>query len=376
MPPLDVSSLPPLPAPFWFIQFFKVLGFVLHMIAMNLWLVGMALAVVLLRRPGPARRFAFRLGRQMPVIVAFGVNLGIVPLLFIQVGYPWAFYPATVLTAWFWISIIGLLIVAYYGVYAFAFGLRDESRPMASWRWFSGFIAAILFLVLGVLFSNGLSMMAAPERWKDVWLAQQVAGAATGTGYNLADSSLWHRWSMVLGMALMTTAVWAALDALFFDRQSSAEYRVWAARFAFWTGLIGSAIYGLAGTGYVFACWPKELFKYMWSDWRLVVTLATGLSPGLVILCLFSFRQRGLSTLGVLAAALAQLAVLGLNGVSRQVVQNFELASVVRPWAIPQKPDWGPMLLFLVTFALGVIVLAWMLKQVIDTERKTSPDIT
>ena len=37
--------------------------------------------------------------QDMPVIVAVGINLGIVPLLFIQVAYYKFFYPATILMA-------------------------------------------------------------------------------------------------------------------------------------------------------------------------------------------------------------------------------------------------------------------------------------
>ena len=79
-----------------------------------------------------ARRFAARLLRQMPVIVAVGVNLGIVPLLFLQLAYYRFFYPATILMAWFWLAIIGLLIPAYYGVYVYAFGLSRESNVAAT----------------------------------------------------------------------------------------------------------------------------------------------------------------------------------------------------------------------------------------------------
>ena len=70
--------------------------------------------------------FAGRLLRQMPVIVAVGVNLGVVPLLFVQLAYHRVFYPATILMAWFWLGIIVLLIPAYYGVYAYAWGLRNN----------------------------------------------------------------------------------------------------------------------------------------------------------------------------------------------------------------------------------------------------------
>ena len=66
---------------------------------------------------------------QMPVIVALGVNFGIVPLLFVQVAYYKVFYPATILMAWFWLAIIGLLIPAYYGVYVYAFGLATTRGP-------------------------------------------------------------------------------------------------------------------------------------------------------------------------------------------------------------------------------------------------------
>ena len=108
---IDQASASALPAPFWFVQFFKCLGFTLHAVPMNLWYAGLPVALWLhLRGNEHARRFAGRLLQQMPVIVAIGVNLGVVPLLFVQLAYPKVFYPATILMAWFWLGIIGLLI--------------------------------------------------------------------------------------------------------------------------------------------------------------------------------------------------------------------------------------------------------------------------
>ena len=109
-----------------------MLGFTLHAVPMNLWYAGLLVALWLhLRGNQHARRFAARLLQQMPVIVAVGVNLGIVPLLFVQLAYYKVFYPATILMAWFWLAIIGLLIPAYYGVYAYAWGIRNGDR--AAW---------------------------------------------------------------------------------------------------------------------------------------------------------------------------------------------------------------------------------------------------
>ena len=122
------------PAPFWLIEFFKVLGFTLHMIPMNLWYAGLILAMLMKWKGGEqARLLATRLIKPMPIIIAVGVNLGIVPLLFTQVAYYQVFYPATVLMAWPWLSIIGLLTLAYYGVYLYVIGLRDPEKGQTRW---------------------------------------------------------------------------------------------------------------------------------------------------------------------------------------------------------------------------------------------------
>ena len=103
-----------MPAPVWFVQFFKALGFTLHIAPMNLWYAGLLIALHLrMRNNEQGRRFASRLLQQMPIIVAFGINFGIVPLLFVQLAYYKVLYPATILMACFWLAIIVLLIPAY-----------------------------------------------------------------------------------------------------------------------------------------------------------------------------------------------------------------------------------------------------------------------
>ncbi|GAB4128270.1 MAG: hypothetical protein Kow0040_02820 [Thermogutta sp.] len=370
---LDTSALPAMPAPFWFVQFFKVLGFILHMVPMNLWFVGMVLAVLFCKRAGYAREWAERLGTQMPVIVAFGVNFGIVPLLFIQVAYPWAFYPATILTAWFWFSIVILLIFAYYGVYAFAFGLKAKTQAMQAWRYAAGWIAAGLFLVMGLLFCNGFSLMASPDHWKPLWLGHNVAGAATGTAHNFADPSLWLRWSLMLGLAMLTTAAYTVVDAACFVKTDRNEYRLWAAGFAWRLSLVGVVVTTAAGAAYVWGTWPRDLLSYMTSGSRLPLTVLTAVSPVLPVAVLTLFRNRAADVVAAGAVGGSQIVVLALNAVSRQVVQNLEIAPYGKVWEVPQSPDWGPMVLFLVTFVLGVAVIGWMLAQVVRSAKVSAP---
>jgi len=361
------------PAPLWFVQFFKVLGFALHAVPMNLWYAGLLVAL-LLRTAGSEHgcRFSARLFRQMPVIVAFGVNLGIVPLLFVQVAYSNLFYPATILMAWFWLGIIVLLIPAYYGVYVYAAGLKEGGLGMTSWRVAVGWLSAVLFIAIGFLFANGFSLMAHVERWPELWRVQQVGGAVTGTALNVGDPSLWPRWLMMFGLALGTTAVWMVFDAAWFARTESDDYRSWATSSAWKLYALSAAWFAAAGSWYVFGTWPAETRTTMFTGPALVLTAATAVAPGLPLVLLWLGRGRRAGPGDAAVAGLAQFGVLGVNAVSRQVVQNLNIGRVFDVLGQRTEVQWGPLVMFLVAFVAGVGVVAWMIAQVVAASRQSA----
>ena len=142
---------------------------------MNLWYAGhrrRACSAVAGGHHG--RRFAARLMTQMPVIIAMGINLGIVPLLFIQVGLgrsstrPRFSWPGTGSRS------SCLLVPAYYGVYVYAFGLAEQGEPMPLGAPPAG--ARPAFLVIGFIFANAMSLM------ENVGLAGPLAAAQLPRG--------------------------------------------------------------------------------------------------------------------------------------------------------------------------------------------------
>lgn len=365
MDTLDATTLPGLPAPFWFIQLFKVLGFVMHMVPMHLWFAGFILALILLRRRGtPAAQWGRRMVSVMPVVIAFGVNFGIVPLLFVQVAYPWAFYPATILVAWFWLAIVLLLIPAYYGVYAYTFGLKREQGP-AAWQTVFGWVSAGLFIVLGLLFAHGFSLVASPGAWKELWMSQEVGGAVTGTAHFFGSATVWARWSMMFGLAILTTAAWTVLDAGVFAPKDDHAYRRWAPQFAWKLALVGAVWVAATGSWYVFGTWPEAVSQVMWSGPWAVLTLLTGISPAVLVAVLTWRRNQPADALAAGGAVAAQLLVLSLNGISRQVVQNLELKPLAEVWSQPLDVQWSPLIAFLLAFVFGACVIAWMIAQVV-----------
>lgn len=354
------------PAPYWLLVFFKVLGFTLHMLPMHLWAAGLVVGLVLRARGGATGQlWASRLAKQMPLFIALGVNFGIVPLLFLQVAYHRVFYAATILMAWPWLSVIALLTLAYYGVYAYAAGLRRAR--LDAWRQAAGWIAAGCFTVIGFLFANAMSLMTRLEAWPTAWDGARAGGATFGLALDRGDASLWPRWLMLLGLALTTTAVHMVADAGIFARRDE-TYRRWAGRFALRLHTVGLAWFAACGAWYVFGTWPSGVRGSMLSGPLSALTLLTAAGPGLVWVLLF-VQRHGVTRRFAWGTAAAQLGVLALNAVSRQIVQNLELRRWYDVTAEPVRTQWSPLVVFLLVFGGGVVLIVWMVRKAVAAAR-------
>ncbi|MBM3470263.1 MAG: hypothetical protein FJX73_05670 [Armatimonadetes bacterium] len=358
------------PSPYWFTVFFKVLGFTLHTIPMNLWFAGVLLAMLLRGRDEHARTCSNRLMNQMPILIALGINFGIIPLLFIQVAYYKVFFPATILMAWPWLSIILMLIPAYYGVYFYAIGLR-RGRTSPVHRT-AGWIGTLLFIAISFVFANGFSLMTNLAAWPALWQKTSVAGAPLGIALNVADPTLWPRWLMMFGLALTTTAAYLVVDAAFFAAKESDAYRRWVSGFALRLYTAGAAWFALMGTWYTFGTWSPELRQTMFGGSLVVLTALTALGPGLPWALILAQSRKVRRPLA-LATALAQVGVMALNAVSRQVLQNAELRRYLDVAAEKANVQWSPLIVFLITFAVGAGVIGWMIVKAVAAAKQPAP---
>ncbi len=360
------------PAPYWFLVTFKVLGFTLHMGPMHVWFAGILIAMIAARWGSPeAHRWSARLMRQMPVIIALGVNFGIVPLLFTQVAYYRVFYPATILMAWPWFSIIILLTFAYYGVYIYASGVK-EGAALTPFKRAAGWVSAILFIAIGFLFSNGFSLMTNLSAWPTLWQSTSVAGAPLGTALNTSDPTLLPRWLMMFGLALTTVAAYTVFDAGVLARRQSAEYRAWAGNFALQLYTVGLIWFALMGAWYTFGTWPTEVRARLFASPWIILTALTALAPGVPWLLILFQRRQVTQTLAILTG-LAQFGVLALNAISRQVVQNLELSKFLDVTAEPVNLQLSPLVVFLILFIAGLGVVAWMIMSIKPKTTMNSP---
>ncbi len=357
------------PAPFWFITFFKVFGFILHMIPMNVWFAGMILVAVFSTfGRNHSLELAHRLSRTMPVLVALGINLGIVPLLFTQVGYYQFYYPAGVLIARAWFSVIVILIFAYYGVYVYALGVRKgrSTRFTIAAAW----ISSIGFIVISFLFANNFSLMANVHDWIRIYNQTNLSGAAAGTGLNTADPTLIPRWLMMFGIAITTTGVYIAFDAAFFKkRETTQDYRKWAANFAFSFYSLGLIVFAVMGSWYVFGTIDKTVLDKLGGGSLMYYIFGfTALSPGLVWIVLLN-QRKNLRRNATVVAGILQFAVLAFNAVSRQWVQNEEVFRFENVSQLPVQVQWSPMVAFLLLFVAGLAAVGWMVAKIAAIEK-------
>jgi hypothetical protein len=353
-----------LPAPPWLLWTLLLLTFLLHVLAMNLALGGSILGGVtemVARRGDRAHHRALVgwLSRAMPVAIAFTITLGVAPLLFLQVLYGRLFFTSSVLMAWPWLLIVPLLILGYYGLYLRA--MKGESLgatgPVVGW------ISTLIFVAIGFLFTNNMTLMLRPAAFKEMYLADD-----RGLHLNLGDPTLIPRYLHFLVGAIAVAGLAVVIVGLV-RRWRDPDFGTWSIRY-------GSLWFSIAtGVNMVFGVWwlialPREtMLRFMGGDTAATVIFGAGLVLALAVLMIMllasqSSRPERLAKAGIHTLALVLVAMVLLRDQIRRAALDaagFEPVS----WVAPQ---WGALALFLVLLVAGIITVAWMIRIYRDSE--------
>jgi hypothetical protein len=200
MHPFPAVDPIPLPAPIWLLKLLHIVTLSLHFVAVEMLLGGLLLAVLLsLFRGSPSSLVAARaIARRLTVVMTYVINLGVPPLLFSQVLYGRALYTSSVLIGLYWISIIGLLTLAYWLLYRFS--ARLEAGKSA---WWVGLSAWVLAGFIARLLSTNMTLMLRPEVWRQMYSAS-AAGRFLPTG----DPTLEPRWLLMMAGGLFIAGLW------------------------------------------------------------------------------------------------------------------------------------------------------------------------
>ncbi|MFZ5760911.1 MAG: hypothetical protein ACOY32_14940 [Thermodesulfobacteriota bacterium] len=356
---MDPASLIPaadaLPVHWPLLQFLLTLTTFLHLVAMNVLLGGGVLAFVSsLSRQEADRLLSRDLAGVLPYLLAFTVNFGVAPLLFLQTLYGQFFYTSTVLMAVYWLAIVGLLIIAYYGAYLFLlkFDALRHLRPFV--------IGLVCLLLLGIsfFFTNNISIMQVVESWPGYFANRN------GWLVNGADPTLLPRYLhfVLSGIAVGSLAVAVYSDFRHRNGDTAAVLRIslgcrW---FAVATGLnfgVGFWFLGTLPSAAHDTSTPAGIL--------FAVTLYGSVATGaLSIIKAMTGRVR--------SAALWTLITVFFMVVARDMVRIASLSPFLSLSELPVVPQYSPFLVFCLLFiAIGLLV-RWMVRLVWRMEEMRS----
>jgi hypothetical protein len=353
----------PLPAPIWLLKLLHVVTLALHLVAVEMLLGGLLLAVLLSLSGSPQALVAARaLARRLTVVMTYVINLGVPPLLFAQVLYGRALYTSSVLIGVYWISIIAILTLTYWLLYKFS-GRLEAGRS----AWWIGLSAWILSGFIARLLSTNMTLMLRPEVWREMYSSSSAGIYLPG-----GDPTLTPRWILMMAGGLFIGGLWMVylggrstfnvdekrfmagfggkVAALFGVVYLAAG--IWAASVqpdAVKTGLAQHALYRFAGfAGY---------------GWLALVAVAVVLAA---IGGLGKVTAGWLAWSGALAALLIEITLT----VYRDGVRDLTLLSKgFDVWDRAVVTNWSVVGLFLLLFVGGLGVVGWLISIVARAQK-------
>lgn len=349
---MDPKSLIPaaeaIPVPWGWFELLSLATFALHLLFMNTVLGSGVIALVNHLR-GTGEAVNRDLSRRLPTVLALTVNLGVPPLLFMQVLYGQYLYTSSVLMAWFWLSVVGTVMSAYSLLYAWDFTF--DVLPRGGRVLVLG-VAVGLLLATAFIYVNNMTLMLRPEAWTAYFQNPD------GTILNTADPTFWPRFLHFLLAALAVGGLFVAVSAHLSAGKPSGmtPEQAEAAKalgLRWFTRATMAAM--AAGAWWLMALKTEIMLGFMGQNLPATILFLAALSLAVAALV------AGVRGQAVPAAWLTAATVLAMAGV-RAFLRAFTLAPYSRVSDLPVTGEYSPLVLFLATFAVGLAALGYMIR--------------
>jgi len=347
---MDPVSLIPVPDAipvhwFWLHLLLTVTTF-LHFVAMNIMLgTGFIAFSLPFWRRDDVMPLNTHIAKTLPYSIAFTINFGVAPLLFLQVLYGQFFYTSSILMGVYWLSIFGILIVSYYAAYIYR--LVDDRGGMGRL-----YIGAVVLLLLGVslLFNNNVSIMQTPEVWAGYFSDR------TGGMLNFSDPALLPRYLHFMASAV---AIGGLAIALYFEirkRRGATDGDEWIKLGCNWFTYATIINFGI---GFWFlGALPEAAYDPATLSGKIFFVLIVGSVATIIPSVVYAQTGR------IIPATGWALATVLLMTLSRDILRLTFLKPYFSLSELSTVPQYSPFIIFLLAVLGGVYLVGWMLKTV------------
>jgi hypothetical protein len=346
---MDPASLVPvadaMPVHWFWLQIPLTITTFLHLIVMNIMLGSAVIVLVAaLQQDKSMLPMCRDIGRTIPFTTAFTINLGVAPLLFLQVLYGQFFYTSSILMAVYWLSIVAMLIIAYYAAYLYN-TFHDRNYAFL-------FIAGniLLLLVIAFFFSNNVSIMQLPESWSHYFEDRN------GWFLNLGDSALLVRYLHFLASAVAMGGLAIALYYQLKQCRGGEDAGRWIRMGCNWFTVATIINFGI---GFRFlGALPLSVYDGSTLTGKIFIVTLIGSVFASIKSVIDAQVGRVFSACGW-----AALTVL-LMTVARDAARIGYLKPYFSLAGLPVTPQYLPFIFFLLFFAGAVYLICWMVKQI------------
>lgn len=365
----------PLPGPVWLFEFLLHLTFVLHLLAMNFLLGGSIIAVVerlrARRAPGTSVGAAgsavdphFALARwietKLPVAMSVTVTLGVAPLLFVQALYGHLFYSSSVLMAWPWLSVIGLLLVTYSLVYRLSFG----GDSIGGTQKILALLISFGLLTIAFLYVNNMTLSIRPEAWATKYLARP-----NGTSLNVDDPTFWPRLLHFVTAALAVMGMVLAVVGARRAQKGDEEGRSWLRLGAVWF-VVPTLFQFVSGLWWLLRLDRAVMMQFMGQDMVMTLVFMASIFLPIFALVMIALSIKAERPFGLVhgSAHLLLLAIVGMVLV-RHGVRVATLEPIFTTDTLQILPMWSVFAIFAVLLVVALVTTAWMVAQIARAPR-------
>jgi len=341
-----------IPVSWGWLQFLLLLTFPLHLLAMNAMVGGVAIAVVQQLKGGSLRQeLAHKIAIALPMVIAFVVNLGVAPLLFLQVLYGHFVYTSSIMMGIWWILVIPILIVAYYGAYLYDF----KFKSLGSFGLFIGLLVLCIVLFIGFLFSNNMALMALPEQF-NLYFSHRDGSYLVPEGASLIPRYL----HMMFG-ALAVGGLFVSLLTRVWGRSNS-DLVSHGDAVGLSTFLYATVANVCIGLWFFLSLEQEQMQVFLGDDLAATIMFFLGLllAAGAVY---GAFRKRFTTTF------LHAVALVVVMSFLRSWLRASFLSEVFNLGQLQLVPQYSPMVFFFATLVLGIIAIAWLLRKAVVAMR-------
>jgi hypothetical protein len=346
---MDPSNLIPvpdaIPVHWGWLNFFLLLTFMLHILCMNTMLgIGIIALFNSFSKKPDAVSVSRQVSTKLPYTIAFTVNMGVAPLLFIQVLYGHFIYTSSILMAVYWLSIVLILLVAYYSAYLYDFkfdALGDRRLIFIT-------VTVILLLIVGFFFSNNMTLMLRPAEWTRYFTNPR------GTLLNLSEPTLIPRYLHVLASALAVGGLFLAIVWQVKGTRASTSYQKNIEQSLRWFNYATLSQF-IIGSWFLMRL-PDDMARMFMGGHPYATMLFAAGVIGTIISLIFGFKNK------VWPCAVATVVTVAVMVLMRDQLRLAYLTPYFHPTMLKTSPQYSPFFLFILTLVAGIILIGFMLR--------------